>query len=153
MEVDPNFAEFISLLNENSVKYLVVGGYAVNYHGYPRFTGDIDLWLWLDKENLEATIRCIERFGFESIGIGLDDMYKPDVVLQLGYEPYRIDLLTTVDGVEFKSCYERASEVEVNNTTAPFISLDDLLEAKKSTGRAKDIADAIELEKLSDPKK
>lgn len=148
MEADANFVEFIGLLNARGVKYLVVGGFAVNYHGYPRFTGDIDLWLWLDPTNLERVVQSLRDFGFGGLGIGVEQLNAPYKVIQLGYEPHRIDLMTTVDGVDFEACYARASTVELDTANAPFISMADLIAAKEATGRPKDIADAAELRKL-----
>lgn len=150
MEVDENYVEFIGLLNAEQVRYLVVGGYAVNYHGYPRYTGDIDIWLWLDPDNIERAIACIRRFGFGALGIDASDLTASNKVLQLGYEPVRIDLLTTVDGVDFEACYRNRSLVELGPVDAPFLSLDDLLTAKRATGRPQDLADVAALNRLRD---
>jgi len=148
MEVDENYVEFIELLNASGVRYLVVGGYAVNYYGYPRYTGDIDIWLWLNPENLEAAIACVNRFGFASLGIKISDILGPNRVIQLGYEPVRIDLLSTVDGVDFDLCYQARTTVELDRVNADFISLPHLLQAKNATGRPQDLADVAGLLKL-----
>jgi phage replication-related protein YjqB (UPF0714/DUF867 family) len=91
MVLDKNFKEFIELLNVHKVKYLVIGGYAVNFHGYPRYTKDIDLWIWLNKENIKGLLSAINDFGFKSIGLSESDFLNPKNIIQLGYEPYRID--------------------------------------------------------------
>ena len=148
MEVDENYVEFIGLLNARNVRYLVVGGYAVNYHGYPRYTGDIDIWLWPDPSNIRAAVDCVNAFGFAALGIDPADLTGPNKVLQLGYEPVRIDLLTTVDGVDFEACYARATTVELGRADAPFLSLPDLIEAKSATGRPQDLADVAHLRGL-----
>ena len=154
MEVDRNFVEFFGLLTERRVKFLIVGGYAVNYYGYPRYTGDIDIWLRLDEANVELAVRAVEDFGFAALGLQPEDLNRPYQVLQLGYEPARIDILTTVDGVDFESCYAAATRVEIDEYDVPFISLADLLRAKRATGRAKDLADVEGLEKRGyDPSK
>ena len=148
MDLDPNFKEFIELLNENEVKYLVIGGYAVNFHGYPRYTKDIDFWLWMTEENIANLLAAIDAFGFGSLGLKEDDFMWPENIIQLGYEPYRIDLLVDVEGVDFETCYERRSESELAGMPVKFLSLQDLITAKKSAGRLQDLADAEQLEKL-----
>lgn len=148
MEIDQDFREFIELLNAHKVKYLVVGGYAVNYHGYPRYTKDIDLWIWLTKENINKLLAAINEFGFSSLGLNADDFNSPDNIVQLGYEPYRIDLLVDVDGVDFETCYERRSDVEADGTPIHYLGLSDLIDAKKASGRLQDLADAEQLEKI-----
>ena len=101
MELDKNFKEFIKLLNGHKVKYLVVGGYAVNFHGYPRYTRDIDFWLWLSDTNLKNLINALEDFGFGSLNMNIEEFKNPENIIQLGYEPYRIDLLMDVDAVSY----------------------------------------------------
>ena len=151
MEVDPNFVEFLGLLIDRKVKFLVVGGYAVNYYGYPRYTGDIDIWLWTDPHNAVKVVEAIKEFGLDVLGVRTDDLTRPYQVIQMGYEPARIDLLTSVDGVDFSQCYGSATLVEVEQLDVPFISLEDLLTAKRATGRAKELADVEGLEKVSGP--
>ena len=96
MVIEKDFKEFIELLNEHKVKYLVIGGFAVNYHGYPRYTKDIDFWIWLTKENIQLLIKAIKDFGFGSLGLDETDFEDTETIIQLGYEPYRIDLITTI---------------------------------------------------------
>jgi predicted nucleotidyltransferase len=148
MELDKDFREFIELLNEHKVKYLVIGGYAVNFHGYPRYTKDIDFWLWMTKENIQNLIQVIQQFGFEDLNLGIEDFMSPENIIQLGYEPYRIDLLVEVDGVNFEECFERRTEAELDGIDVKFLSLQDLITAKKKAGRLQDLADAEQLEKL-----
>lgn len=87
MILNKDYREFIELLNEKGVKYLVVGGYAVAYHGYPRYTKDIDLWIWLNPANAERTVQALKEFGFDSLGIQPEDFLDPENVIQLGYPP------------------------------------------------------------------
>jgi len=105
MVLNQDFREFIGLLNEKNVKYLVVRGYAVAYHGYPRYTKDIDLWIWLDRENAEKVVESLKGFGFDSLGIQVENFLDPENVIQLGYPPARIDLLTDLSGLDFEDCY------------------------------------------------
>ncbi len=153
MELQRDFKEFIELLNEHKVKYLVIGGYAVNYHGYPRYTKDIDLWLWLDKPNIRKLIEAIKAFGFGGLNLEIEDFMTPENIIQLGYEPYRIDLLVDVDGVDFEECYERRTTTEIDGTEVEFLSINDLISAKKKSGRLQDLADAEQLERLAEKRK
>ena len=153
MELDKDFREFIELLNEHKVKYLIIGGYAVNFHGYPRYTKDIDFWLWMTKPNIEKLIEAIKEFGFGGLDLEIDDFMATENIIQLGYEPYRIDLLVDVEGVDFEECYERRTEAELDGTEVKFLSLQDLITAKKKAGRLQDLADAEQLEKLEKKKK
>lgn len=148
MELDKDFKEFIELLNEHKVKYLVIGGYAVNFHGYPRYTKDIDFWFWMTEPNIKKLITAIEEFGFGGLNLEKEDFMTPENIIQLGDEPYRIDLLMDVDGVDFEDCYERRTEAELDGTEVNFLSLQDLITAKKKAGRLQDLADAEQLEKL-----
>lgn len=150
MELDKDFKEFIELLNEHKVNYLVIGGYAVNYHGYPRYTKDIDFWLWMTEENIKNLMKAIKAFGFGELNLSLDDFMNPENIIQLGYEPYRIDLLVDVDGVDFKECFKRRTEAELDGTLINFLSLRDLISAKKESGRLQDLADAEQLQKIKD---
>lgn len=148
MEINKDFKEFIELLNEHKVKYLIIGGYAVNFHGYPRYTRDIDFWVWITKDNIQKLIQAIREFGFGSLGLEIEDFMNPENIIQLGYEPYRIDILVDVDGVDFEECFERKKVVELDGVEAKFLSLQDLITAKKKAGRLQDLADAEQLEKI-----
>ena len=153
MELDKDFKEFIELLNEHKVKYLIIGGYAVNFHGYPRYTKDIDFWLWMTKPNIKKLIKAIKDFGFGDLNLEIEDFMAPENIVQLGYEPYRIDILVDVEGVDFEECFERRTEAELDGTEVKFLSLQDLIVAKKKAGRLQDLADAEQLEKLGKKKK
>lgn len=148
MELDKDFREFIELLNGHEVKYLVIGGYAVNFHGYPRYTKDIDFWLWMTEENIGKLIQAIKQFGFENLNLAISDFMTPENIIQLGYEPYRIDLLVDVEGIDFEDCYERRTDAELDGVEVKFLSLQDLIKAKKKAGRLQDLADAEQLEKI-----
>lgn len=150
MELDKDFREFIELLNEHKVDYLVIGGYAVNYHGYPRYTKDIDFWIWMTEPNIEKLISAIKDFGFGGLNLAIEDFMTPENIIQLGYEPYRIDLLVDVEGVEFKDCYERRTEGDLDGMVVKFLSLQDLIIAKTKAGRLQDLADAEQLQRLKD---
>jgi predicted nucleotidyltransferase len=140
------------LLNAHDVQYLVIGEYAVNFHGYPRYTKNIDFWLWMTDENIEKLLQVIKSFGFGSLGLDKNDFSDADNIIQLGYEPYRIDLLTDVNGVDFQECYNRRIDGEIETVKVKFLSIDDLIVAKKNAGRLQDLADAEQLEKLRNKK-
>ena len=121
--------------------YLVVGGYAVAFHGYPRYTKDIDLWIQLDKSNAEKILKVLQDFGFGSLELTVEDFLDPEQVIQLGYPPNRIDILTDIKGVDFTKCYSSKIEAAIEGTTVNFIDLDNLRKNKKATARHQDLAD------------
>lgn len=139
--LNQDFKEFIQSLDDNQVQYLVVGGYAVALHGYPRYTKDIDIWINLDCDNAERMISALDQFGLNSLGLKAADFLAPDMIIQLGYPPNRIDILTTLPGVEFEDCYPARIEVDVEEVKVNFIDLDNLLKNKRASGRAQDLAD------------
>lgn len=146
MRLDPDFSEFIELLLANDVAFMVVGGYAVAAHGHPRYTGDLDIWLLVERDNAEKLMHVLGEFGFGALDLSADDFLVEDQVVQLGREPIRIDLLTGLDGVSFRDCVCRAVLIDVDGLQVPFISRDDLLENKRSSGRSQDLADVEALE-------
>ncbi len=148
MELSKDFKEFLELLNVHKVKYLIVGGYAVNFHGYPRYTKDIDLWIWLKKENLTSLLSALQEFGINADSLSEGDLYEKSNIIQLGYEPHRIDLLMDVDGIDFESCFRKRKTVTLDDVAVNFLGIDDLILAKKSMGRLQDLADAEQLEKI-----
>lgn len=136
-----DFREFVQLLIEHRAEYLIVGGYAVGVHGHPRYTGDLDIWLNPTAANAEKILACVNDFGFSSYNLTIQDFTKENNVVQLGYPPLRIDLLTTIDGVSFVECFANKKEVEIDDLTVNFISYKDLVANKKSTGRFRDLDD------------
>ncbi len=145
--LNQDFKEFIQLLNDNQVKYLVIGGYAVAVHGHPRYTKDIDIWIEISEENAQNLVTALTQFGFESLGLKSDDFQTPNQIIQLGYPPNRIDLITNPDGIDFQTCYDSKIEVILNDVPVKFINLDNLKKNKLASGRLQDLAD---LEKLQD---
>jgi predicted nucleotidyltransferase len=136
-----DFKEFVELLQKNNATYLIVGGYAVGVHGHPRFTGDLDIWLNPTTENAKKILQTVNEFGFSSFNLTVADFEKEGNVIQLGYPPLRIDLLTSIDGVTFEECYQNRKEVNIEGVIVNFIGYWDLLKNKQQTGRAKDIDD------------
>lgn len=144
--LNQDFKEFIISLNENLVRYLVIGGYAVALHGYPRYTKDIDIWIEPTPENAANMVKALEQFGFGSLGLKAEDFLVPDQIIQLGYPPNRIDLLTTAAGVDFETCYASRVVVEVDGVSVNFIDLANLKKNKKAVGRLQDLADLENLQ-------
>lgn len=138
-----DFKEFIGLLNKNN-GYIIIGGYAVVYHGYVRSTNDIDIWIDIRKDNIKKVIKALDEFGFSSLNISEAD-FSPNQIIQLGYPPNRIDLITTPAGIDFETCYESREQVVIDNITIKFIDLENLIKAKKASGRTRDLADVEEL--------
>lgn len=136
-----DFKEFVELLIKYKAEYLIVGGYAVGVHGHPRYTGDLDIWLNPTSENAERILACVNEFGFASFGLKREDFTKEGNIVQLGYPPLRIDLLTQIDGVTFNECYQNKTQVEIEDILVNFIGYNDLLKNKKESGRLRDLDD------------
>ena len=141
-----DFKEFIELLNENKVRYLVVGGYAVAFHGHPRYTKDLDVWIELSSDNANNILEALKKFGFGSLGLKPNDFLESDQIIQLGYPPNRIDILTTLKDLKFEDCYKAKVEIEIQGFHIDFIDIENLKKNKRATGRPQDLADAENLE-------
>jgi len=139
--LNQDFKEFFQSLNDNQVRYLVIGGYAVALHGYPRYTKDIDIWIEMSPVNAANMLKALDQFGFGSLGLQVADFLEPDQIIQLGYPPNRIDLITTPPGVDFETCYASRIEVQVDEVRVNFIDLDNLKKNKRAAGRHQDLAD------------
>jgi len=135
------FKEFARLLNDQSVEYLLVGGYAVVFYGYVRFTGDIDFWIHPTKKNASRVVEVLSKFGFGSLYLSIDDFTKDDQIIQLGYPPNRIDIITSVTGLTFSDCYSKRVSFTIEGVDIQTISLEDLKKNKKASGRYKDLDD------------
>ena len=144
--LNQDFKEFIQSLNDNHVRYLVIGGYAVALHGYPRYTKDIDIWIQMSPDNAANMVKALEQFGFGALGLQAADFIVPEQIIQLGYPPNRIDLITTPPGVDFEPCYASRVEVVIDDVTVNFIDLDNLKKSKKAAGRPQDLADLANLQ-------
>jgi hypothetical protein len=141
MNLQKDLREFIELLNALEARYVVVGAFAVAYHGYPRYTGDIDLFIDISVENGERLLNAIEEFGLGELGLTLSDLTHPDQVIQIGVSPNRIDLLTVLSGVSFDEAWASRERGEIDGVSVPFISRDLLKRNKAASGRLQDLAD------------
>ena len=140
--LNQDYKEMLSLLLEEQVEFVLVGAYAMAAHGYPRATGDIDLYINPSAENSQRVYNCLARFGAPMDELRPDEFSTPDVVFQIGIAPRRIDMITMIDGVTFKEASEDALEVDIEGLRVPVLSKSNLIRNKESTGRPKDQIDA-----------
>lgn len=151
MKLQKDLREFIELLNSHGVEYVVVGGHAVAFHGYPRYTGDIDFLVRPTEENAARIVTVLNAFGFPAAHEVKAALTQPVKILQLGHPPNRIDILTSASGVGFEEVWQHAIFADLDGLPVRFPDFDSLLTNKRASGRAKDLADVDELEKLPKP--
>ncbi len=144
-----DFQDFLRLLKNHRVKYVVVGGYALGYHGYVRATGDLDLFVEISESNADRLIAVFQDFGF-SQGVKRELFLAKNRIVRMGRPPMRLEILTEISGVGFRECYENRERVQVGDFSVNFINLENLIKNKKSTGRSKDRADVENLSKNLD---
>lgn len=137
----PDFSEFLRLLNEHEVRYLLVGGYAVGYHGYVRATADMDVWVRRDRKNAERIVVVLQEFGFRVSELKPDLFLREDRIVRMGVPPMRIEIMTSASGVEFDDCYESRIVDEWDDIRVDVISLEKLKANKRASGRLKDLSD------------
>lgn len=138
----PNdFKDFLRLLNEHQVEYLLIGGYAVGYHGYPRATNDLDIWIMNHPENAAKMVSVLQAFGFDSPELVPDLFLAENTVIRMGVSPIRIEVLTTISGVQFDDCYANRIHDTIDGVDVMLLSLPDLKINKQASGRHKDLDD------------
>ena len=141
MEIPNDFKELLELFNKHKVEYLIVGGYALAFHGAPRVTGDIDLYVRPAAQNAARILAALEEFGFGSLDLSVDELTKPGMVIQLGVPPVRVDIITRISGVSWEKADADKVPGRYGDVPVHFISRDDFIANKKATGRRKDAAD------------
>lgn len=146
MKLAKDLSEFIGLLNSAGVEYVIVGAHALGFHGRPRFTGDIDILLRPDEANAARVVAALEQFGFSSLGLTATDFTRPNQVVQLGHPPNRIDLLTSITGVDFASAWGTRVAGTLGDLPVYFLGKSELIANKRATGRLQDLADAESLD-------
>ena len=139
--IPSDFKEFLKLLGENKIEYLLIGGYAVNYYGYVRPTGDMDIWISPQRENAEKLVAALNQFGFVFPEIKADLFLEEKNIVRMGVPPMRLEILNFIDGVEFAECYAERELIKIDETTVNLISLKNLKINKKASGRYKDLND------------
>ena len=145
IQLPPDFKAFLKLLNEKKVEYLVIGGYAVGYHGYIRATGDIEVWVAPKPENAVKTVSALREFGFDMPDSAEKLLLAPENILRMGVPPVRIEVLSSVSGVSFDQCYAERVIAVIEDVEAPIISLRHLKINKRAAGRPKDLVDVEHL--------
>ena len=147
MNLDKNLREFIALLNSTGVRYVLVGGHAVAFHGHPRYTGDIDFFVEPSAETASKLERVLIEFGFGGLQIKAADFLAPGIIVQLGRPPNRIDLLTAIDAVTFEQAWNGRVAAELDGLPVAIIGRAELLRNKRGSGRPQDLADLAKIEK------
>ncbi len=153
MKVEKDYEEFLSLLNKHNVKYCIIGAFAVAFYAKPRYTKDIDILVEPSKDNAQKILKVLEEFGFGELSVSLEDLMREGNILQLGYEPLRIDLLNKLEGFQFQDIWQNRVTGEYGSERVSFIGLDDLIKNKKMSNRPSDKVDIELLEKNRKEKK
>ena len=145
IQLPNDFKEFLKLLNSHQVEYLLIGGYAVSYHGHPRTTADIDIWVAIQKENAEKLVAVLREFGFDAPQLTADLFLRENQIIRMGNPPMRIELLTTISGVHFEECYSDRIIDVIDDVEVLIINLEHLKRNKQASGRQKDLDDLAHL--------
>lgn len=145
--MNPDFEEMLRALSDAEADFMVIGAHAVAVYARPRATGDLDIWVRATPENAERVWRALAMFGASLDRLSVEDLSADDVVFQIGVAPSRIDILTTIRGVEFAEAWDRRTEVELAGMSVPVIGREDLIRSKRAVGRERDLADIAELER------
>jgi len=148
--LNQDYRDMIECLQAEGVDFMLVGGYAVMLHGWPRTTFDIDFWILANPTNAAAVLRAVARFGAPLQGLTAEDFRRPGMVFQIGCEPQRIDIISAADGLDYADAVTRAVSMEIDGLPIKVLSLDDLIVNKRASGRPKDVADAAMLEKIKE---
>lgn len=145
-----DFKDFLRLLNAHRVEFLLIGGYAVGYHGYPRATVDLDVWIARTPDNASRVVAVLTDFGFTDPRLTQELLLTADQIVRMGLPPFRIKISTTISGVDFADCYARRIVAEIDGIAVPVIDLGDLRKNKKASGRYKDLDDLENLPGVGD---
>lgn len=141
MEIQKDFKELLELFNEHKIEYMIVGAYALAYHGAPRFTGDIDIFVRPSAANAQKILSALADFGFGSLNLTINDFQHPDSVVQLGVPPVRIDIITSITGVSWEDADRGKMEGLYGDLPVYFLGREQYIANKRSIGRKKDLAD------------
>jgi len=146
--LNEDYRDMLHVLSDEKVKFLLVGAYALAAHGYPRATMDIDIWVMPSRQNADAVLRALRRFGAPLHNLTKEDLQKDGTIFQIGVAPRRIDIITAASGLQFGETYARSLSVNIEGIEVHIPSIDDLIRNKRAVGRTKDLADAEALESL-----
>ncbi len=145
MKLQRDLREFIALFNSARVEYVIVGGHAVAFHGHPRFTGDIDFLIRPTMTNARKVVVALRAFGFGKLALTAEDFVKPDLIVQLGRPPNRIDILTSISGVSFDDAWASRARSKLDGLSISLLGFDALIKNKTASGRDKDLVDVRKL--------
>jgi hypothetical protein len=148
MRLSRDFHELLECFAAHEVRYLIIGGWALAAHGVPRMTKDLDVWVWPDPDNAESVVRALVDFGFGDLGLSAHDFTDPDVVIQLGFPPNRVDLLTSPTGVDFEECWTDRLPLDLDGLIVTFIGREGLMANKRATRRPQDLVDIESLHSM-----
>lgn len=141
MKLPDDFRDFLKLLNDHRIRYLLIGGYAVGLHGYPRATGDLDIWVDSQPENSERLTAAVRKFGFDLPEVLPETFQKADTIFRMGRPPIRIEIHTSISGVEFEKCFKERILKTIDGININLINLENLLTNKRAAGRHRDLDD------------
>jgi len=141
MLLPQDFKEFLKLLNDNNIRYLLIGGYAVGYHGYPRSTNDMDIWITIDPETAKQMVLVLKEFGFDTPELSEKIFLQENSIVRMGIAPMRIEIITTISGVDFEECFQQRVVDEIDGIEVNIIGLKQLKINKQASGRHKDLDD------------
>ena len=141
MVLPQDFKEFLNLLKSKNIQYLLIGGYAVGYHGYPRATNDMDIWIAMNPKTAEQMVITLKEFGFDIPELSEELFLKKNSIVRMGLPPMRIEILTTISGVDFEECFQQKVVDEIDGVEVSIIGLKQLKVNKKASGRHKDLDD------------
>lgn len=141
LELPQDFKEFLNLLRANGVEYLLIGAYAVGYHGYPRATRDMDIWIAATPENADRVVKTLREFGFDTPQLTTELLLRSNSIVRMGEEPMRIEIMNSASGVEFEECYAHRVMDTLDGVQVNLISLNHLKTNKTASGRLKDLSD------------
>ena len=140
--LNDDYSEMLQILLDERVEFILVGAYALAAHGYPRATGDIDIWVRSSSENSSRVYKALAKFGAPLQDLSPQDFSNPDVIFQIGVAPRRIDIITSITGVDFSEAWQETLQIEIDALPIPVLSISDLIKNKEATGREKDLLDA-----------
>jgi len=153
MKVEKDYEELLELFNKHSVRYCIIGAYALAFYARPRYTKDIDILVENSTENARNVLKALHEFGFASLPLSEEDFTEPGQIIQLGYEPVRIDLITSISGMDFQEIWKNRSVGQFGRQQVFFIGINDLIASKKIANRSQDKADLEMLEKANKKRK
>ncbi|MCK6585192.1 MAG: hypothetical protein HUU11_04805 [Anaerolineales bacterium] len=148
IRLPPDFREFLKLLKEHEVRYLLIGAYAVNYHGYVRSTGGLDIWIAIHPDNAKKMVNVLKAFGFDHPDLNADLFLQEKKIIRMGMPPVRLEITTSISGVEFDECYRARIVDELDGVEVNLIDLENLKKNKKASGRPKDLVDFKKLTEI-----